>query len=500
MATVRPVRIEGSDSESDEYEPVDAAEGSRGERLLQELGDQDGAVKQELRPRPKKSNGELNPFCLGVNRNNVYRCGRRRQTVFCNHHATQWEALDDEYQHVLNEAIKLRPFDEAFWDRQHETVRNLWMQTVAGNNAQLDALTEQVAVKAEEQAVQYLTQAAEGAEKELEDAEAAMSETQTTHDWDTPLPKRRWRILKIVSRRRMSWKLYRAVHIIWLVVAAVAGLGRAARVAYIIPVHEPKFHFLRTFLASRTEHNLTESIDVHVVFGSQVELDKWQALASGDSSPRGVSTVLYGGPADLLQLHPIFFKKWWTVQLLIHRYDYFVVADAELEFVKFHDPVAVAQYIHNLKLVFGAKSGCTGDIIRHTMWRFSEAERSELLQKTSDGKLYLWYNELPVVEATSAAEYLQEFNVSTTPTAWADFDHLSYTYFMLLRHNWTAVDLTPITGEYCTSLGEEGGGNADALQRSRPHWASFRAFRDERSKFNDTEVVVTFHRDRARAN
>ena len=171
MATVRPVRIEGSDSESDEYEPVDAAEGSRGERLLQELGDQDGAVKQELRPRPKKSNGELNPFCLGVNRNNVYRCGRRRQTAFCNHHATQWEALDDEYQHVLNEAIKLRPFDEAFWDRQHETVRNLWMQTVAGNNAQLDALTEQVAVKAEEQAVQYLTQAAEGAEKELEDAE-----------------------------------------------------------------------------------------------------------------------------------------------------------------------------------------------------------------------------------------------------------------------------------------------------------------------------------------
>ena len=150
------------------------------------------------------------------------------------------------------------------------------------------------------------------------------------------------------------------------------------------------------------------------------------------------------------------------------------------------------------KLTYGVTSPC-GDVhnlIARTMWRFSEEERAELTRRVGSPPIYFWYTEIPVLESRSARDYLRRYNVTTTPTHPPDFDWMSYAFYLMLHEGWTGVDLTAMTGQRCFSLGEEGGGNAEALRKSQPHWAIHQVFTNYGHMYADADIVMTFHHDR----
>ena len=269
----------------------------------------------------------------------------------------------------------------------------------------------------------------------------------------------------------------------------------AVRVAQITPLHPPKFAYGQALVNSYETHKMFNSLDLYFIFSSAGDRDLWLNVTSRNIP--GVYPVVYRGDLDLLAKHPTFMKKWWLLEQLVDRYDFFYVIDSEVAYVKQHDAFNVSNYIWSLKLVFGVTTPCFGErIVQRSMWRFSESERSELFRHLRNGTLYLSYNEIPIVESKSAKAFITEFNVTSTPTGWGDFEDLTYIYFMMLRHGWVAVDLTPVTGQRCVSLGESGGGNRPALLRSQPHMAVRQAWRNMRSNFDDLDIVMTFNRDR----
>jgi len=208
-------------------------------------------------------------------------------------------------------------------------------------------------------------------------------------------------------------------------------------VAFIIPLHLPKFRYLNDFLQS-IERFAVEG-DVHCVFSSDAERIMFSMLHVNDTTPP-VSLHAYGGSPALLAAHPVFHKKWWLVghllsagQQAVRRYGFFLLVDAEVEVVAHVDLAATAKAIHGRGVAFGhdvdaAARGSIGAaggdgqqqgplrgpahgpgvvglaqrILMTTAWRFNAADRAKLEALTNGWRVFTWFNELPVVQAEVA--------------------------------------------------------------------------------------------------
>jgi hypothetical protein len=285
-----------------------------------------------------------------------------------------------------------------------------------------------------------------------------------------------------------------------------------ARVAVVVPVHEPNFGYGERLLLTHYDYSMNLTTDLHFVMTSNTDARQFlEHLAAScvhlDTAESSVHVTTYGGNQGLLAAHPSFFKKWWMVEQLVDSYEYLIAMDADAEFVKHSDLYAVTQAIVARKLFFGVE-GCREGPQAKSMWRFSPQDVDTLKSKTSDGQLDLLWNELPVLESASAKRFLREYQVTTTPTSKGDYDFLPYAYFLMLREGWNAVDLTATLvgseldsserGGGCLheSVGASGGGSADTVRYSQPHWAHHAAFTHAPARFADTDIVMTFSHGR----
>jgi len=240
---------------------------------------------------------------------------------------------------------------------------------------------------------------------------------------------------------------------------------------------------------------MARSLNVHFVHRTRADLDDFLEFLA-HSTPEGIFNEVYGGSLSLLDQHPSFFKKWWMVEHLLDLYEYFYVFDSEVAFTKPHDAYEIANKIATQKHLYGVVTTCVSGIVTRAMWRYTDAEKERLLKLTAGGTLYLFNNEIFIVESRSARNFLREYNITSTSTGPGDFEELVYIYYMILREGWVVTDLTAVTGARCVSLGEEGGGNAEALRISDTHLASRSAWVHDRQKFSENDIVATFHRDR----
>ena len=283
-----------------------------------------------------------------------------------------------------------------------------------------------------------------------------------------------------------------------LAAAALAALvaRAAAQTALIVPVHTPHFNDMLLFLVTYREHRL--NADFHVVFSSEAERDSFAALPGYTAHPN-VTLQVYNGTVVKFGGDPVVAKKFWAVDMLLRRYQYFMIMDSEVRIVRDYDLNALAAYIFNLKLLFGARTGLEW-AVQGAFSRFNATEQAHLHRLTRNGTVYFWFNEIPVVEASSAARFMERGYLRN---GGGGFDYIIYGYYLMLHEGFTLVDLTPLLPpdsppESLNSLGENGGGTRDILLRSQPHWVSSDAWEMDFCRFNGLDIVMTFQNDRER--
>jgi len=281
------------------------------------------------------------------------------------------------------------------------------------------------------------------------------------------------------------------------------------RVAVVVPIHEPNFVYGERLLLTHNEYQMNTTSDLHFVLSSNADtrlfLEHLATSCVHLNNGESVRLRTYGGDRTLLATHPSFFKKWWMVEQLVDTYGYLIAIDADAEFVKYSDLYAVSAAIMSRKVFFGVE-GCREGPQTKSMWRFSPQDVDILMQKTNDGQLNVWWNDLPVFESVSTKRFLREYNVTTTPTSKGDFDYLPYAYYLMLHEGWNTVDLTETLagselqrdGTECLpeSVAASGGGSADTVRYSQPHWAHHAAFIHASSRFAEADIVMTFSHGR----
>ena len=124
---------------------------------------------------------------------------------------------------------------------------------------------------------------------------------------------------------------------------SLPALTAVNKVCIAVPLHEPNFKSMREFLISREK--FTTGTDVAIVFSTQESLTNFSTNFAPPPSP-GVHMLVYAGPPSWqakYDKHVVLYKKMWVLYYMRDLYEYYILSDAEIKFVKSFDTYAWAQ-------------------------------------------------------------------------------------------------------------------------------------------------------------
>lgn len=211
------------------------------------------------------------------------------------------------------------------------------------------------------------------------------------------------------------------------------------KIAFIIPIYPPHFDYGKSLLESFYKNSLENQADLFFVFTNEEEANNFGEYANKIVLDKKLRIFENKGIINI--------KKYYALKKLQNKYDYYIILDAEIEFIKNINLYSLCEKIYKEKTLYG-----------NTVWNFEHLGMERIRQKCKsyflanpnidslikeEKDLYLWFSNLPVYKN----DYLQEFfdvidyQKSIYNLTLLDFDHYIYMYYLVLYKNFKIVDL-----------------------------------------------------------
>ncbi len=228
--------------------------------------------------------------------------------------------------------------------------------------------------------------------------------------------------------------------------------GERESVAWVIPTHPPHFRFAAELVRGVSAHGV--DVDVHFVVGDRAEHDELAALlGSGDRHSLIVADerLAPGRLATYVAVGSIInAKKLIGLHALADRYEVLCTLDSETAVLRPGD----VRRSYALRAERRAYPAHAVDVplmrrIAHTAARLFglSAEERILHEVTAGGRLYAWFEDVPVYERDPLTRMFERLGADRDLTvlcdrlSWFDFDHILYQYFRCLVDGWQLEDL-----------------------------------------------------------
>lgn len=348
-----------------------------------------------------------------------------------------------------------------------------------------------------------------------------------------------------------------------LVVSALLCDARDSRVAIIVPLHPPKFPDALGLLNSSLHFSLPKT-DFVFVLSTALERSEFssavKALYQGDQTGGYARVRLLVVPCQtsswdeqcveateadghtLTHSHsPAFYKKFYAVQHYAHDYgetprprqgttgarqvvdsqparpaEYYLIVDADLLVVGSADLYAICSSLFRRRILWGFKvpSGHRPTLMQSSLLRFTPEEREAICQDGTACSVWLWWNELPIMSASTALEFingrvfadahcsLRPLPNTTAVTDANEYDYVAYTYWLILKHDFVVLDLNALSASTkmpvtWTSLSSPLLNLTQRVLRVMDsHWAPLRALQAHPEAYAASSLVFAFHVDR----
>lgn len=210
-------------------------------------------------------------------------------------------------------------------------------------------------------------------------------------------------------------------------------------IAFIIPIYPPHFDYGNALLKSFYDKSLETQADLWFVFTNEEESNKYGAYENKIILPEELRIFDNKGIINI--------KKFYGLKTLQNKYDYYIVLDSEIEFIKNINLYRICEQIYNEKKLYG-----------NSVWNFEHLGMERIRSKcrsyfksctnfknivNEEKDLYLWFSNLPVYKN----EYLSDFfdtinyNKNIYNLTSLDFDHYIYMYYLIIRKNFKIIDL-----------------------------------------------------------
>lgn len=264
-------------------------------------------------------------------------------------------------------------------------------------------------------------------------------------------------------------------------------------IAFIIPIHPKHYAFIYDLLdVIDTIHN--NCIDIYLVFSSNNDYDIF------NKKDKIKKIIIPQINTNCI----VTYKKFFALGELKNdtNYDYFIVCDAEIMIIpeNFNQQniMNVINKIFENKIIYAGK---TSDnlAINITKTSCNLLMNTDNLEKiTENYTLYFWWSDLPVYKREHLTHFFSLIDYNNINGH--HFDHIIYINYLILHHNFTILNITPILNHYW-SLEMYNTQNIDDLQilKSINYSFSFitkNLYSNHVDFFRNEKTFLLYHLDR----
>jgi hypothetical protein len=218
-------------------------------------------------------------------------------------------------------------------------------------------------------------------------------------------------------------------------------------VAFIISIHPKHYEFMYKFIDLVYS---TAAIDIYLVFSSEEDYQKFERKDKINKIvyEKNNSLVVYNIYTFTNSNSIVVHKKFHALEQLKNntKYDYFIVCDAEIQIIpeNFNNTNILNKInkIYENKIIYAGTDISRKKITETSANLFNNEDQNKLKDITQDFSLYYWWSDLPVYKR----EHLNDFfsKIDYENINWYHFDHLIYLNYLILYHNFTILNITPL--------------------------------------------------------
>lgn len=210
------------------------------------------------------------------------------------------------------------------------------------------------------------------------------------------------------------------------IIIVIIGEEKKNQIAFVIPIHEPKFNYLNDFFQSLIYHKL--NTDCIYVFSNSNDYNKWNEFSNKKyTNSKNLIPIIFTDYSNGTEIKgsPIFNKKLLPITIFGKIYSYFILIDAEVKVIKSVDVLQLANSYFDKKTLYCSNIPNSELVSRVSMRHFSEDDQLKLKKINNNNLCYFWFNDIPFVESKTALQFLSFISYSPLKEyAWTEFECL----------------------------------------------------------------------------
>lgn len=215
--------------------------------------------------------------------------------------------------------------------------------------------------------------------------------------------------------------------------------------AFIIPLHPPHYHYIYNLL-DLIDTTLNNNIDIYIVFSNDSDYNNFNKKDK-------IKKIII--PQNNNTNCIVTYKKFFALEKLKdeEKYEYFIVCDAEISIIPENfNEVNILNKINKIyehKIIYAGNASESRQnevkvITKHSTNLIIDGNTLE--QITQNYTLFFWWSDLPVYKRTHLTHFFSLINYDNIVPA--HFDHITYLSYLMLHHNFTILNVTPILNHY----------------------------------------------------
>lgn len=213
-------------------------------------------------------------------------------------------------------------------------------------------------------------------------------------------------------------------------------------IAFIIPIHPPKFHFI--YNLTKKLNIINKCCDIVLIFSNENEYNEFIYKDE-------FKTIIL--PPNYKTNNIVTFKKFHALNILKQNYSYYIVCDSEIDIIDenftYENILMKINEFYNSKKIFSGESNAidTQEITQTSCNIFKSTDDKNKLKKlTRNYTLYYWWSDLPVYKGSHLDDFFSKINYDMNSLVWNHFDHKIYLNYLVLYYNFKFINITPIIG------------------------------------------------------
>lgn len=200
-------------------------------------------------------------------------------------------------------------------------------------------------------------------------------------------------------------------------------------IAFIIPVHPPKYDYLYNFI-----NQVKDVFDLYVVFSNESDYNEFLLKEK-------IRPIIIMEPIPTSR-EVVTLKKFYGLKRLMNsHYDYFMVYDAETDIIPHN--FTVENVTSKVEKIFADKQFYSApnvyqNFAHESALSFNPKEYSIIESVTNHFNSYLWFGDIPVYRKTDLPNFFKY--IKGKP--YNNFDHMIYQYYLIVFENFKIIDAT----------------------------------------------------------